>query len=378
VIDISFCRREEIPALVDFIRLDWKRDHVFVRNPAFLEWHYDARRFRAAPEGGLSFLLARDGDQLVGMLGLNELGFTLYGEPGHAVWASLWYAKPEYRRHAIGARLWQRVVGGDYTAICMIGMNPSVRPIFESLGYELLVDTPRWVRALDARAMRELLSENPAPEADAEGVRALVEACAAAAPDALPGVGELELADWDAAASAAWDRAWAKLAPTLVGSVKSSEYIAWRYADHPIFRYRVRVGWQRGEAVALVVTRLELPRERSERILRVVEALGEPAAVAAVLAGELAWARDEKAVFADFHAVSERFARPLEALGFRRLDPEREGALVPHRFQPLQFGRIPFTSAYHLTGPKRERLAALLDCGDFHVSRADGDQDRPN
>ena len=92
----------------------------------------------------------------------------------------------------------------------------------------------------------------------------------------------------------------------------------------------------------------------------------------------LAWARQEKALFADFHAASERFGRPLEALGFHRLDPLREAPLVPHRFQPLQFGHIPFTSAYHLASERCARVPALLGCPDFHVSRADGDQDRPN
>jgi hypothetical protein len=110
----------------------------------------------------------------------------------------------------------------------------------------------------------------------------------------------------------------------------------------------------------------------------VVELLGEPAALRVLAIDELCRARDKKALFADFHGVSHRFAQPLEAIGFQKLDAEGSGALIPHRFQPLQFGKIPLTSAYHLADEFRGRVPKLLECDDFQISRADGDQDRPN
>jgi hypothetical protein len=380
MIDISFCQRAEIPALVEFIRDYWKRDHIFVRQPEFLQWHYDHRRFRDVPEGGLSFLLARDSDKVIGVIGLNEVGFNVFGEKGSSVWPSIWYARPEYRRHFIGARLWQQVVKLRYSAICMIGMNPSVRPFFNSLGYEMLVNTPRWCGVLDPARTEKFLAENP--DTNAAEVRALVESLTLKDVDGSresSTLEDLELCDWDDSVSAAWDGSWNEtFSPTMVGTDKTAEYLSWRYHHHPIFQYRIRLAKDAEGPTGLIVTRLETPRDRNETILRVVELLGDPASLRVLVSDELRRAREKSALFADFHGVSRRFAQPLEALGFQQLDAEGTGALVPHRFQPLQFGKIPLTSAYHLATEFRGRVPRLLASEDFHISRADGDQDRPN
>jgi GNAT superfamily N-acetyltransferase len=380
MIDISFCQRAEIPALIEFIRDYWKNDHIFVKQPEFLHWHYDHRRFRDVPEGGLSFLLARDSGKIVGVIGLNEVGFNVFGEKGPSVWPSIWYAHPEYRRHFIGARLWQQVVKLRYSAICMIGMNPTVRPFFNSLGYEMLVNTPRWCGVLDPAGAEKFLAENP--DANATEIRALVESMTLKNvddPRESSALEDLELCDWNDSIGSAWDESWNEtFAPTMVGTDKTAEYLSWRYQHHPIFQYRIRLAKAAKDPTGLIVTRLETPRDRSETILRVIELLGDPASLRVLVADELRRAREENALFADFHCASRRFAQPLESLGFQQLDAEGTGALVPHRFQPLQFGRIPLTSAYHLAAEFRGRVPRLLACEDFHISRADGDQDRPN
>lgn len=380
MIDISFCRQSEIPALIEFIREDWKQDHILVRDPAFLQWHYDHRLFRGVPEGGLSFLLARDSERMIGIIGLNEVGFNVYGEKGFAVWPSLWYARPEYRRHHVGARLWQRVLKLKYGAICMIGMNSAVRPFFHSLGYEMLANTPRWCGVLDPARTEKFLAENP--DANASEIRALVGSLT------LKNVGDvsesytpedLELFDWDDSVGDAWDSSWNEIfAPTMVGTDKSAKYVSWRYDHHPIFQYRLRLARTADRITGLIVTRLEIPRDRDETILRVVELLGEPTSLRVLAADELRRAREKNVLFADFNALSHRFAQPLEAIGFQKLDAEGSGALIPHRFQPLQFGRIPLAGAFHLAAEFRERVPRLLECEDFQFSRADGDQDRPN
>jgi hypothetical protein len=351
-----------------------------VRDPAFLQWHYDHRRFRGVPDGGLSFLLARDSERVIGIIGLNEVGFNVYGEKGCAVWPSIWYARPEYRRHYVGARLWQRVLKLGYSAICMIGMNPSVRPFFNSLGYEMLVDTPRWCGVLDPSRTEKFLAENP--DANDSEIRALVGSLTLNNVDSASEFytpEDLELFDWDDSVRDAWDSSWNEIfAPTMVGTDKPAEYVSWRYYHHPIFQYRLRLARTADHITGLIVTRLEIPRERDETILRVVELLGEPTSLRALAADELRRAREEKVLFADFHAVSRRFAQPLEAFGFQRLNAEGSGALIPNRFQPLQFGRTLLTSAFHLAAEFRGRVPKLLECEDFHISRADGDQDRPN
>jgi len=62
-------------------------------------------------------------------------------------------------------------MASGYDAICMIGMNPAVRPIFRSLGYELQVDTPRWCGVLDLDAAEALFSALGIAQAPAQWLR---------------------------------------------------------------------------------------------------------------------------------------------------------------------------------------------------------------
>ena len=381
VIEISHCRADEIDALIAFIGEQWRADHVFVRDPDFLRWHYDPARVPEAPAGGLSVLLARDAGTIVGMLGLNDVGFNHFGERRRGVWTSIWYASPTHRKQAVGARLFARLMASDYDAICMIGMNPAVRPFFQSLGYELQIDTPRWCGVLDREAAESLLSRNE--DATRSEVRAAVDALA------LPKDLDLradptrafEVVDWDDESAALWDEAWQKrIAPGLVGSDKPAEYVSWRYLRHPRFRYRVRLARARdeGSIEGLVATRIEMPGDSDAPVLRIVDLLGSASAQRALVGFEVDAVRKDAVAFADYHAPGARGAEPLEDLGLRRVDDDPHGALVPQRFQPLQFGSRPLTSAFRLSPELAQSTGPLLDRRDFAVSRADGDQDRPS
>ena len=242
MIEISFCRPDEIEALVAFIANHWRSDHIFVRDTDFLRWHYDSARVAETPAGGLSVLLARDSDAIVGMLALNEVGFNHLGRRRSGVWTSLWYASPTYRKQAVGARLFARLMASGYDAISMIGMNPAVRPFFRSLGYELQIDTPRWCGVLDLDAAEHLLSKNES--AGRSTVRSVTQSLVL--PKNLDQhadpTGAFDVVNWDNGSAAGWDEAWkTRIAPDLIGSDKPAEYVSWRFVQHPIYRYRVRV-----------------------------------------------------------------------------------------------------------------------------------------
>jgi GNAT superfamily N-acetyltransferase len=383
VIDISFCKSEEIPALVEFIRGHWKRDHIFARDSDFLRWHYDGRRAASVDvdDNGLSFLLARDSGRIIGMLGLNEVGFNVFGERRAGVWTSLWYVRPEYRTQAVGARLWQKLTALDYDAISMMGMNPAVQPFFRSLGYELLVDTPRWCGILNRDAAERLLA--CAPSAVPAAVDTVLDSLCTSLRADVDGEadGEFEVKDWTDSLSEAWDAVWRRrFAPSIIGSDRPAEYIAWRYIRHPIYRYRVRCVLRRatGDVEGMIVTRKESPRGCDERVLRIVELLGERSALRVLAAAEMENAKRDGVAFADYHAISGQFAAPLEDLGFQRVDADERGGVIPQRFQPLEFGKRPLTSAFRLSKRLAADVGTMIERGDFYVSRADGDQDRPS
>jgi hypothetical protein len=381
VIEISFCRPGENDALVAFIADNWRSDHVFVRDEDFLRWHYDPTRVSEVPEGGLSILLARDAGAIVGMLALNEVGFNLFGRRLPGVWTSLWFAAPTHRKQAVGARLFAKLMASGYGAIGMIGMNPAVRPFFRSLGYEMEIDTPRWCGVLDPDAAEKLLSENESAERSTVSSVARSLALPEDLDQRADPAGAFDIVEWDDGTAAAWEEAWkTRFAPNLVGSDRPAEYVSWRFVRHPIYRYRVRLAFDRvaRRIDGLIVARIETPQGLDARALRIVDLIGSEPAMRALAGAEASAARTDAVAFADFHASGLRGAAPLEALGFQRIDGEGRGPLVPQRFQPVQFGDRPLTSAFRLSPDVSGTVGRLLERPDFVVSRADGDQDRPS
>jgi hypothetical protein len=167
---------------------------------------------------------------------------------------------------------------------------------------------------------------------------------------------------WD---EAAWDEQWARLAPRLVGTWRDAAYVRRRYVEHPRFAYRVR-----SSGGALVVDRLEQVRGADAVVVRVVEALGEPEALAGLLAAAVEDGRAAGAAFADFYCTGTQPATALARAGFVREDAL--AVSLPSRFQPLEPQPRPLAAAFRFDG-----AADALAAGDAYFTRSDCDQDRP-
>nr|MBA3347678.1 hypothetical protein [Actinomycetota bacterium] len=124
----------------------------------------------------------------------------------------------------------------------------------------------------------------------------------------------------------------------------------------------------------LLVHRVETVRDLDVQVVRVVEALGDESAIAA-LAGELARESTAAGVaFADFYCTSGRFAAGLERAGF-----VAESSLAtpfPGRFQPLALGSAPLTAALRLHAG--DAGADPFAGEGVYFTRSDCDQDRPS
>ena len=142
-----------------------------------------------------------------------------------------------------------------------------------------------------------------------------------------------------------------------MGTWRDADYLTRRYVAHPRFRYGVHA------SDALLVHRVEQPLGRDERVVRIVELLGDDGALGALVGA----AGNAGAAFADFFCADAAGSTgALEAAGFRReadLDVE-----VPSRLQPLEPGRTELPLA----------IAGVDPSAPLYVTRSDGDQDRPN
>jgi hypothetical protein len=262
-----------------------------------------------------------------------------------------------------------------------LGANHLTTKVLSTLGWERIPDVPRWIGVIDPHQAAALITASDAAVTPAVAER-LCERHRVA--DGMPvrRVAErVDVVPWTPECAGAWDRYWREqLAGTLVGTRRDAAYLRWRYAEHPRFRYDLRLARRRvdGSVLGIAVFRVEQVRERPERVLRVVEFLASPEAEAALADAVTEAGRQQAVAFADFYCSSPRAARGLEGLGFKLARAEPRAPAFPCRLQPLEGGQFSMTGLLQLPPELRGNLARLMDDGRLYLTKSDGDQDRPS
>jgi hypothetical protein len=370
----------DIDALSRFIDTHWRRGYILARDQSFLRWQFAPIRPKADAADSLTILLAwRDG-RIVGMLGRIEFDFNVRGTLVAGVWLSHWLSIPEVRADGVGLRLLRAIGAPGVDAIFILGLSEVAWKIYASLGFELLPSLPRWIGVFDLKRCARLLeAAHPAAE-----VKDLDQLCAGYMVDVesdTSGDRDVEVVKWSESLAAAWDSTWTEqLAPSLISPARDSSYLRRRYIDHSTFTYEIRLARdpRTGTALGLTVFRVETIRGRSEKVLRVSEFLAAAKAERSLALSVVQAAQSNDTIFADFYCTSERAARGLELIGFRRHRPAT-GPGFPRRFQPME-GGPEINGAFWLSASLRRKLHPnkLLTSTDFYITRSDGDQDRPN
>ena len=327
---IDWLPLERLPELQALVDEHWRRGHVLARDAELLRWQHQ----RPEQPDRLSVLVAEDEGRLVAMLGMVPFAGCVRGERVRGGWMTNWLVVPEARGRRLGLALVEHVLGSEYELVGALAANAATRHVLGARGFTE-VELRRSVRVLDVEGLRELLAGRDVPE----------EAWTAwADPDLVAQSHEVGTAG-------------------LVGACRDQEFLRWRYAEHPRFRYELI---RRGDDLA--AWRIETVAGSDLKVMRVVDFLGGAALARTVVEA----AASAGAVFADFACSSARFGAPLEAAGFARED--RLPARLPGRFQPLDFSDRPLVSCFWAA----PRLGAGLFGDDLYVTRADSDLDRPN
>ena len=374
-IQIGWCPTHRIPDLQTLIDAHWRSGHVLARDEALLRWQY---RHLCSPDE-LSIVIATDrkNDRIIGCLGLIQAPFNDHGTKRLALWMSMWLLVPEARGKGIGFALLDRAIRDGYDVIACVGFNDVTRRLVSRMGFYIQDVVPRWVRPVSLQALLSLTAARPQPYSDA--LRARWETITAGprlAPAGLV-VGSTQ------ERLRGWGECWRKrLAPAYLSTWHDADYLRWRYLDHPSFDYEVLLaGTADGggsPANGLLVYRLENVTERPERIIRIVELLGEPAVLDDLVAHVVERASAAGAAFVEFCCTAVAELGVLERQGFYRDDLEAEADRLPHFFQLLDFRPKPLNLTLW-TGPGvHPDVHALVAAAELYFTRADGDQDRPN
>lgn len=373
-IELRYAKFADYPRISGFLDRYWERDYIYVRKPELFNWTFG--RSELWDHDGYSFALMEDQEELVGILGAIPFDFNCFGRKTRAVWFANYMIRPDYRRGPLGMRL----LGAfqSYKLRTVFGMNPRVVPLYQRLGWKVFTAIPRHFMVLpDAVCRASRIVRLAHAQCDAARGEALARFFRIQDVPALAGTYAQTIPPhWDS-------EDWPELASMTIGAARDTNYLNWRYRDHPCFEYRF-IAVPEKKRTGLAVWRLEMVghttcqgREDVDLIGRLVEFLPVSRENAkdllSAFCSELAAAG---ALGADFYGYHSEIRGWLDEFGFRSVDHHPDGQMIPSRLQPLD-PRPGIILGAVIAADELPDVPAASNCM-WYWTKSDADQDRPN
>lgn len=351
------CRAEHLAAVQAFFARVYRPDYVLRVDEALFRWQFlDS----SSPDAdAFTMLLALIDGEVAGCLGYIPVDVSVAGGGAlRGAWLVNWIVDPEQRQLGLGPLL-VREVTGRFAVALNVGPNATARDLLGRMGWSDLGELRRYVCVLDA-GLAGRLTEDGALDWPAAGSRPLAPSAGAAAS---------RVSEFSDDAALVWGRLWGGRA---TGTRRSAEYLNWRYAQHPVFDYRLFEVRDASGVAGLAVYRVEPVREVAASVGRIVELVADEGYEDRLLGALVDDARSSGVALLDFFCSSGRFAAAMARSGFLAGDraPANE---IPILFQPIDRRR----SGIHFMARARDGRA-ITDADDWYVTKGDGDQDRPN
>lgn len=328
MIEVRRCTDSEVPKLMSFIDKYWRRGHSLATSRALMDWQHRA-------EPAYHFLLAWDGDQLLGVLGyIPTRRYDDFLSKENVLWLSLWKIQDNCRVTGLGLRMLRALEQLEpHVAIAVNGINFTHPPMYKALGYHT-AELSQFYMINPAKPRHLLQGPASAPRfAGAATCKALTE-----------------------------DDLQRFLLPLSATPHKTPQYFIERFLRHPFYQYHVYL-LEHGGMQALVATRSAT--HEGHNALRIVDFAGDPNVLAESGNAFSKLMEQYDSEYVDFwqHGLPNEL---LDRAGFEVVNAD-DPIIVPNYYEPFisENGRI--ICAY-----KKKTQTPFIVC------RADGDQDRPN
>ena len=336
-----------LPAIVSYAKEDQENFQRYIRaafhekyilsDPRYFEWQYGAGLF-----------IAKDGERIIGHFGFRDIAYKIEDRVMPVRVLMNFFVNEAYRLTGVGALLAQKVFDTK-NPILVSGYTPVAQKLFSHLRGEWnnAGVLKRWVAVLDKNVL--LLKDYAIPRMAVKG--------------AVKGdvVVSREIPS-SSFITQCWNEAKSRFSVTVE---RSPEYIHWRFVSHPFFSYIYLTAQQNGVPKGFIIGRIE--ESEGFRIARIIDMIAAQSVELSLLQEFLTVAQQEHASVVDFLLSGSVYNEGLAAAGFfdgTGTDFER----FPILFSPLSFKKVSINIGYDIN--------VLFD--DCFMTKADGDQDRPN
>ncbi|MCH5252239.1 MAG: hypothetical protein J1F22_04635 [Lachnospiraceae bacterium] len=327
---IRRANREDIPGIMEFIDLYWKKNHICAVSPEFFEWMY-------CDKGQVNFNIAVDEDTKE-IWGIN--GFVCYNsEENPDVSGTLWKARKTEENIVLGIDL-----GNFLKSVTQYNHNFSVGVSTRAFRMEKL-------RGKKVAELKRYYMLNPKSEYQIARIRQIPQIAPDVVDSCFEGISDMtEFKDWIN------EKDLRENIP-----YKDYAYIGHRYFGHPVYRYQMLglcVEGQRRKGIFVGRT----VEQNGTCIFKIVDFFGRDKEIGSCHLAMDKWMRENDFEYIDFYeyGISDIY---MEKAGFTLLEDDTN--IIPNYFEPFVQSNV--------------RIPIVLCEGDnLHIYRGDADQDRPS
>ncbi len=366
--EVRFFKKSERQLLLDSIDRLWGHDHIYVRKPEVMEHLVLHTPYRAdfAGEENYSYIgMWDDEGNVIGLYGSMPQKFNVFGREYISETATTWYVDKKCGKHVDGLELRDYAYVKGVRAAVYFGLSDKAYRIDKAYGAYMTRDFPRWIGINRVKESLEFLLPSDVKK----------ELLPVLCPIKFKGENKIEYDDLN---QEKWDAYYFRhFASVTIGTQRDYQFLKWRYMESPVLKYQViAIRDVSDEYLGLAVVRKESILDGRFFIGRILEfiSLNEVASVALASAviqsypDVLAW---------DFYCLSDVTAYGLEMNGFQRMPPWMERAIMPTRFQPIDYDRVRINGAVYLDEGLQRKVKPFAKIP-WYLTRGDSDQDRAN
>lgn len=369
---VNYCD-SDFEELVAFLQKNWAPKHAIYDKTLF-DWQY-----RIHEDDNCQSLLLKENESIIGFLGNIPSEYAVNGDLVRGCGLTMWVIDEKYRTSGLGVMLLRETEKHNPVSLTL-GCNLQVAPMYQRMGYSYSPSLNRYVIPLDAEGYMQLLM-NKVDQVSIEEWADKVHSSLVAAispndnikPEQLERLFHISISG-----------------KFSFYQYRSASFWKWRYLNSEGYRYVVFGDPLDSGVVVARIDRVYDPANEEMhglKVLRMIELIPRSSAVWSgeddpsfrnVIAGVLAWAKQNGCAAADFQISNNKLEHLLTLAGFRLQNPDftpDENGLAG-LFQPFRHRVSPINFVWKIKGGQGQAAPIAID--DTYFVKSDCDMDRPN
>ena len=362
--EVRFFRKDERELLLEAIDRIWRKNYIYLKAPEVLDHLMFQNPYREKFAGNDNYSVLGMFDSYGKVKGifavipqrLNAFGREYDASVSGALWA--------VEEHVNGLKLISKYLSMDIKMFLTLCLLEKSLTVMKAIGFHEIPNLPRWILVNHPEATIQNIASN----------KELI--------PFFPLVKRMSIEQEQYHIEyeidrVAWDDFYRKFfAPMMIGVVRDSSFMEWRYKKAPILSYQfISVVDQQDHCHGLAVIRIESILDGKYKIGRILEFIAVEEVPSLLLANAIL-EYDKEVLMWDFYCLSSTTVYGLECIGFQRIPEWMDKMMVPTRFQPIDYEYNKINGSIYLSNDIESSIDPISG-NKWYVTRGDGNAEMP-